>query len=183
MSYVIGVDIGGTCTDCVVVDEAGKITVGKAFSTPSDFSKGILDAIQVAALELSLGLDALLKGTSLFLHSTTVAENAIVDGTLSKGGLLTTRGFEDTLRMMRGPYGRWSGLTEEEAKNPVETDKPDPIIPINMIRGIKERTDYKGQVLVAPEEAEIEQAVRALVNSGAETLGVSFLWSFRNPQN
>lgn len=183
MSYVIGVDIGGTCTDCVVVDEAGKITVGKAFSTPSDFSQGILDAMQVAAVGLGLGLDDLLKETTLFLHSTTVAENAIVGGTLSKGGLLTTRGFEDTLRIMRGPYGRWSGLTEEEAKNPVETDKPDPVIPINMVKGIKERTDYKGQVLSRPDESEIETAVRDLVAKGAETLGVCFLWSFRNPEN
>lgn len=183
MSFIIGVDIGGTCTDCVVVDETGRMTVAKAFSTPSDFSKGILDAMQVAANEQKISLSELLERTSLFLHSTTVAENAIVDGLLYKGGLLVTRGFESTLYMTRGGYGRWSGLTEEDKKNVIDADKPPTLIPLPMIKGIKERTDSKGHVLDAPDEAEIERAIRALVGEGAEALGVCFLWSFRNPHN
>src|SRR5204863_6509786 len=54
MEYVIGVDIGGTCTDCVVMDEQGQITIAKAFSTPQDFSAGILDALEVAARQLGV---------------------------------------------------------------------------------------------------------------------------------
>jgi N-methylhydantoinase A len=53
VSYVVGIDIGGTCTDCVVVDDAGAVTLGKAFSTPPDFSGGILDALGVAAERLA----------------------------------------------------------------------------------------------------------------------------------
>jgi len=183
MPYVVGVDIGGTCTDCVVVDEEGRMTVAKAFSTPSDFSQGILDALGVAAETLGESIGDLLGNTSLFLHSTTVAENAIVDGTLSKGGLLVTRGFEETLYMTRGGYGRWSGLTEDAKKNVIFTDKPAPLIPFSRIRGIRERTDAHGQVLAAPDAAEVEHALRALVAEGAEAVGVCFLWSFRNPQN
>ncbi len=126
---------------------------------------------------------SLLADTPLFLHSTTVAENAIVDGTLCPAGLLTTRGFESILYMTRGGYGRWSGLSEEEKKNVIDTDKPATLIPLPMIKGIRERTDAAGDVLVAPEDAEIEAAMRALVDAGARAVGVSFLWSFRNPQN
>ena len=183
MPFVVGVDIGGTCTDCVVVDEAGRLTVAKAFSTPADFSKGILDALAVAAGTLGITVGALLGDTRLFLHSTTVAENAIVDGTLCKAGLLVTRGFESILYMTRGGYGRWSGLSEEETKNVIDTDKPPTLIPLPMIKGIAERTDVEGDVLVKPDEAEIERALRALVDAGAEAIGVCFLWGFRNPQN
>lgn len=183
MQYVVGIDIGGTCTDCVVVDETGKVTFGKTFSTPPDFSTGIVDSLTLAARTLGLDLTGLMTATRLFLHSTTVAENAVVDGTLAKAGLITTRGFEDTLFAMRGGYGRWSGLTEAEKRNPVETDKLPPIIARGLIAGLHERSDSQGHLLVEANEAEIETAVRALLDAGAESLGVCLLWSFVNDHN
>ena len=183
MQYVIGVDIGGTCTDSVVVDEGGDVTFGKAFSTPPDFSAGIIDSLHVAASALELELPTLLANTRLFLHSTTVAENAVTDGTLSRTGLLTTRGFEDTLFATRGGYGRYSGLTDDEKRNPVYTDKLPTIVPRSMVRGIHERADYKGARLVEADAQAIETAAQELVEQGAEALGVSFLWSFTNPEN
>ena len=182
MQRVIGIDIGGTCTDCVVVDEQGLIALGKAFSTPPDFSTGIFAAIQVAADELGTGLSPLLESARLFLHSTTVAENAVVDGTLSTAGLITNGGFEDTLFAMRGGYGRWSGLTEDEKRNPIETDKLPPILPRSLIRGIRERTDARGRIHVRADEAEIDAAVRSLLADGVAAIGVSLLWSFVNPE-
>ena len=181
MDYVVGIDIGGTCTDCVVVDEDGKVTLGKSFSTPPDFSGGILDAIGVAADALGIERGALLSSTRLFLHSTTVAENAVVDGTLAKVGVITNRGFEDTLFAMRGGYGRWSGLTEEEKRNPIETDKLPPIVPRALTRGIGERTDAQGNEQVEPDRDEVERAVGELLDEDVEALGVSLLWSFSNP--
>ncbi len=183
MAYIIGIDIGGTCTDCVVVNENGKVTLGKAFSTPPDFSEGIFNAIQVLAEELNTNVKELLGNTKFFLHSTTVAENAVVDGTLAKGGLLTTRGFEETLFAMRGGYGRWSGLTEEEKRNPIETDKLPPVIPITMIKGVKERTDYKGEILCDVDKESVVEQIKQLVNNGAESIGISFLWSLQNATN
>ena len=76
MEYVVGIDIGGTCTDCVVVDGEGNITLGKAFSTPPDFSAGILDSLEIAAQQLDTEAGALLSRTRLFLHSSTVAETS-----------------------------------------------------------------------------------------------------------
>jgi N-methylhydantoinase A len=183
MQYVVGIDIGGTCTDCVVVDGDGRVTLAKAFSTPPDFSRGILDALSIAASDIGVGRAELLGATGLFLHSATVAENAVVDGTLAKAGVITTKGFEDTLFAMRGGYGRWSGLTEEQKRNPIETDKEPPIVPRALIRGIKERTDAHGQVQVEADEAEIEGVVRELLDAGIDALGVSLLWSFTNPGN
>jgi N-methylhydantoinase A len=183
MQYVVGVDIGGTCTDCVVVDDAGHVTLAKAFSTPPDFSRGILDALAVAASDTGIGRDELLRSTRLFLHSTTVAENAVIDGTLAKAGIVTTRGFEDTLFTMRGGYGRWSGLTEEQKRNPIETDKLPPIVPRALIRGVHERTDAAGEALVDVDETEVEGVLRELLEGGVDALGVSLLWSFTNPTN
>lgn len=183
MSYVVAVDIGGTFTDCVVVDEAGTMTVAKAFSTPPDFSEGVVNALRAQEAGTGLVLAELLERTTLFLHATSIAENAIVDGTLTPAGLLVTRGFEDALRMMRGGYGRWSGLTEEAKKDVLQGEKPVPLIPSSMIVGIAERTDSAGRVLAPAEDEEIERAVRQLVEGGAESIGVCFLWSFRNGEN
>lgn len=183
MEYVVGIDIGGTCTDCVVVDGDGNVTLGKAFSTPPDFSGGIQDSVGTAAQQLGTDVGTILANTRLFLHSTTVAENAVVDGTLARAGIVTTRGFEDTLFAMRGGYGRWSGLTEEEKRNPVDTDKPPAIVPRNLIVGIRERVDASGAVKVAAQEADIEQAVQTLVDEGVDAIGISTLWSFANAQS
>ena len=182
MECVVGIDIGGTCTDCVVVDELGRVALGKAFSTPPDFSDGILAAIKVAADELGLERSTLLGAARLFLHSTTVAENAVVDGTLATAGLITNSGFEDTLFATRGGYGRWSGLTEDEKRNPIETGKLPPIVPRRLIEGIRERTDARGRIHVEADEAEVEAAVRRLLDAGVAALGVSLLWSFTNPK-
>ena len=113
-SHIVGIDIGGTCTDCVVLHRDGGATIAKAFSTPPDFSQGIVDAIATAAGELDLSTRELLDATWLFLHSTTIAENAMVDGDFSTPGLITTSGFGDTLYASRGGYGRWSGLTDSK---------------------------------------------------------------------
>ena len=183
MGYIVGTDVGGTCTDCVVIDEQGKMTLGKALSTPPDFSGGILDATKVAAEELGMELEMLLSQTPLFLHATTMGENAIVDGTYAKAGLITTAGYKETLFAMRGGYGRWSGLTEDEKRNPIHTDKPTPLIPLHMIEEVHERVDNKGNILVRLNRQEIEKVVKGLVKAGAETLGVCFLWSLRNPKH
>jgi N-methylhydantoinase A len=182
MECVVGIDIGGTCTDCVVVADDGRVALGKAFSTPPDFSTGILASIEVAAGELGVELPSLLAAARLFLHSTTVAENAVVDGTLSTAGLITNAGFEDTLFATRGGYGRWSGLTEDEKRNPIETDKLPPIVPRSLIRGIRERTDARGRIHVHADEAAVEAAVESLLAAGVTALGVSLLWSFANPE-
>jgi N-methylhydantoinase A len=183
MSYVVGVDIGGTCTDCVVVDEAGALTLGKAFSTPPEFFEGIENALEMAAGRLGTTAGALLRATRLFLHSTTVAENTLVNGEGARAGLLATEGFESTLFATRGGFGRWSGLTEEEKRNPIETDKPPPLVPLGLVRPLRERVDRRGTVLTAVDPAEVERALGGLADAGVEAVGICLLWSCVNPDN
>ena len=113
MQYVIGVDIGGTFTDCVTTDNEGTVTLGKALSTPQDFSIGAIDAVRDAAKNLGLVNEReLLTSTKFFFHACTVGDNTLITRSGAKTGVITTKGFADTLLMMRGRTA--DGLTEEE---------------------------------------------------------------------
>src|SRR5271163_2487290 len=96
----------------------------------------------------------------------------------------TSRGFEDTVLMTRGAYGRWGGLSEDRIKHPVKTERAPPLVDPDCIVGVAERTDYKGAVLQELDEATAEAAIRFLIGEkGVEALAVSFLWSFYNADN
>jgi N-methylhydantoinase A len=181
--YVVGVDIGGTCTDCMIMDDAGRSVVAKAFSTPPDFSRGIISALEFGAAELDLSLGQLVDSMWLFLHSTTVAENAIADGAFARAGLITTSGFRDTLFATRGGFGRWSGLSDDEKRNPIETAKPPPLVPLTRIRTVRERVDRAGAVVVALDEEETARVVTDLLDEGVDAVGVCLLWSFAHREH
>jgi N-methylhydantoinase A len=179
---VIGVDVGGTCTDCIVLRSGRGVRIGKALSTPSDFGQGVLDAIEAAAQAAGTRLTDLLSETDLFLHGSTVVDNVILTREGARVGLITTAGFEDTLLVTRGAYGRWSGLTEDRIKHPVDTDRPPPLVAPHCIKGILERIDWKGSVVEALDCAQARAALRELVETAqVEAFAVSLLWSFRNP--
>lgn len=182
MGYRIGIDIGGTCTDSAVMDEQGRMFIGKELTTYSDFSTGIFNSLEDATQEMEVGLEELIEQTSLFLHATTIGENALFEREGSETGLLTTKGFEETLHATRGGYGRWSGLTFEEVKDVINSDKPDPVIPQNRIKGISERA-FREQILVEMEKEEVRNAVSELVDDGIDSLAVCFLWSFATPDH
>src|SRR5438093_4231976 len=157
MEYIVGVDIGGTFTDCVAMDEQGAVTLGKALSTPDDFAVGAVDAVGDAARNLGfVGADELLSATKFFFHACTVADNTLITRTGPKTGLLTTQGFVDTLLVMRGRTTE--GLTESEACRASTQSKPDSIIPRSLIEEVAERIDYKGSALVRLQAEEIAGA-------------------------
>ncbi len=178
-SYIIGVDIGGTFTDCVAVDDEGTLTLGKVSSTPSDFAVGVLEAVRSVALALGMkGEEELLGATRLFYHASTVADNALITRSGAKTGIIATKGFGDAFLMMRG--GITLGLPEEEAAHEAALRKPDPFVPRSLIREVTERVDYSGAVLVKLKMEEARQAVKGLVNEGVESIAVSLLWSISN---
>jgi N-methylhydantoinase A len=180
MGYYCGVDIGGTFTDCVVVDDAGQVTLAKVSSTPPDFARGFLDAVGDAAGKLGLEREDFLRQTSLLLHGTTVGTNALVQRRGAKTGLITTRGHRDHLLMMRS-YGRSAGLPIEQLLHVSRHRKPDPIVPPQLIREVSERVDWEGDVVLALNEEEAHEAVEALVAEGVESIAISLLWGFVNP--
>ena len=180
-SYIIATDVGGTCTDTVVFVVGEPIHLGKALSTPPDFADGVLDSIQSAAEEMGLDRTELLARTELFTHGSTVVDNTLLTRSGARTGLITTEGFEDTLLVTRGAYGRWAGLSEDRIKHPVKTERPPPLVPGDRIKGVAERVDYKGAVIRELDKAAVEAAVRYLVETmNVEALAVSFLWSFYN---
>jgi len=183
MGYWIGTDIGGTCTDSVVVGEDGEAVIGKDLSTYPDFSGGIFDSLADATGALAVDtVEELLSEAELFLHGTTVGENTIFERDGATVGLLTTAGFEDTLAQTRGGYGRWSGLSYEEIKRPVRTDKPEPLVPAERIVGLEERS-HRADVLHPLDEADIEAGVDTLVDADVDAIACCLLWSFRSPEH
>jgi N-methylhydantoinase A len=179
MNYVVGVDIGGTFTDCVVVDEAGEITIGKALSTPDDFSRGALNSVTNAASNLGLlNANALLQSTHIFFHACTIGDNTLITRAGAKTGLIMTKGFGDSLHIMRGKVAE--GLTENETAHRAALYKPEPFVPRKLVEEVPERIDYKGLELIRLDVGAAERAIDRLVANGAESIAVCFLWSIVN---
>lgn len=177
--YIVGVDIGGTFTDCVVVSDRGRITIGKALSTPDDFAQGAVNALRDAASNLGLADEAaVLRATRLFFHACTVGDNTLITRAGAKTGLITTKGFADTLLMMRGRITE--GMTEAEADHLAALSKPEPFVPRRLTDEVFERIDYKGSVIIPLASAEAEGAIQRLADKGVESIAVCLLWSVLN---
>ena len=182
MAFVVATDVGGTCTDTVIVEDGRSVFIGKALSTPPDFADGVIASIRSAAAVMRTDLDDIFRQTTLFIHGSTVVDNTLLERKGARTGLVTTAGFEDTLLVTRGAYGRWSGLSEEGLKHPVATDRPASLVPFGLIRGVTERVDYKGAVIRELDENEVDQAVSYLLDERqVESVAVALLWSFANP--
>lgn len=181
-SFRVGVDIGGTFTDCVVVDAAGERAVAKALTTHESLDEGVMSALSVVADELGLTRGELLTQTEMFVHGTTVATNAILTRTGVRTGLITTRGHEDALIIGKVASKR-AGLAERDIARSSRLNKPVPIVAPEMIRGVNERVDVDGDIVVNLDETQAAQAIDELVAAGAQAIAVSFLWSFVNDRH
>src|SRR5689334_2238276 len=180
MTYLVGIDIGGTFTDCAIVDGAGKLLTTKVPSTPQDFSRGMMDALGAGAQALGLSLDDFCREIAFLSHGTTVGTNTIIQKRGAKVGLVTTRGHEDAIHIMRGSRG-YAGRDIRKVVHFPETAKPAPIVPKRLIRGVSERVDCFGEIVVPLNEQETRQAIEELLKEGVQAIAVCFLWSFRNP--
>ena len=180
--YLVGIDIGGTFTDCVVIDERGGVHSVKVPSTPADFADGMIDAMSAGAATLGLDLATFCRSIGFLSHGTTVGTNAIIQNRGAKVGLITTRGHEHAIHIMRGSRG-FTGRDIRKVVHFPETAKPSPIVPKRLIRGVSERVDCFGKIVAALNEDEAERAVRDLIGAGVEAIAVCFLWSFKNPQH
>lgn len=180
MGYVIGVDIGGTFTDCVVIDDNGRVTIGKASSTPPDFQTGFVEALRAAALRVGVPLDTLIAEAHGIYHGCTVGTNALVENRTAKVGLLATRGHRDVLFGMQGG-ARLVGLPPEAIAHVAAHGKPEPLVPKHMVGEVDERVAFDGNVIVALNEEQCRAEIRRLLAAGAEAFAISFLWAVANP--
>src|SRR5712692_3292608 len=170
MPYRLGVDLGGTFTDLLLVhDESGSLHRVKTPSTPADPSEGVLTGIKRIAE--SAGTE--IADIRNILHGTTVATNAVLESKGARVGLLTTIGFKQILHLARsqtpGPLAGWIIMI-----------KPDPPASLADTREAAERMDPRGATITPVDEQQVEAIVRNLVDSGVETLTVALINSYVN---
>ncbi|MDP2643513.1 MAG: hydantoinase/oxoprolinase family protein [Desulfobacterales bacterium] len=182
MKLVTGVDIGGTFTDCVILDEQGNYHIGKVLSTADDFSAGMLGSIDEARQRAGAPAGDSYEGIKLVCHGCTVTTNALLNENGARVGLLITRGFEDTLVIGR-VLDRTVGLRESELMNYQKASKPAPIVPRTLTRGICERMDRYGKIISPLDMEDVRLQVEELVSRGVDAVAVCLLWSFLNPSH
>ena len=179
MSNRIGIDIGGTFTD-VVYFRDGAIERGKSDTTHYDLKVGVMNALKAAAQKAGIGLSDAVRSADSIVYSTTVGTNALIERKGTRLGLITTKGFEDTV-----PVGRSrnfaDGLEPAKKYDRGRAQRPELIVPRNLIVGIQERIDNLGRVFIPIREAEIRAKVQYLVDQGVRGFVVVLLNSFVNP--
>jgi N-methylhydantoinase A len=172
MAYRIGIDVGGTFTDFVLVRPDGSLQLVKSPTTPDDQSRGVLDGIALLAAGERLPVERLLDRTAVIVHGTTTADNTMIEMSGAVTGLITSAGHRDEIELRRG--------FKENIWDPA-LPPPIPIAQRRRRIGVPERLDYEGKVLVPLDEAAVRAALRRLRLLGTESLAVVFLFSFLNP--
>lgn len=178
--YVIYLDTGGTFSDCVTIKEDGTFKSGKASTTPEDLEACFFNCIEAASSKMGNSLTDTLSKTRLLGFGTTAGTNAILTRVGGpKLGLITTKGMEDTTIIMR-TVGRFADLGINESMHIAATDRPEPLVPRRLIKGVTERINSKREVVIPLYEDEVRNAVKELVAEGVEGIAVITLWSFLN---
>jgi N-methylhydantoinase A len=160
----IGVDIGGTFTDLVRFDDSsGELRMEKSFTTPEELTRAVFTVVDSAANSL--------EPVARFVHGTTAGTNAVLERKGARVGLLTTKGFRDTLEIMR---------INREHHYDLQWSKPEPLVPRRYRYEVRERIDYRGRVVVPIDEEELRGVVARMRNARIESIAVCFLFSFMN---
>ncbi|MGY2876451.1 N-methylhydantoinase A/oxoprolinase/acetone carboxylase beta subunit [Marmoricola sp. URHA0025 HA25] len=177
----IDIDVGGTFTDLVLTWDDRRY-VAKSPTTPYDLSVGFLNVLNAGAEQLGRPLQDVLPEVEIVRYSTTVAMNRLIERKGPRLGLITTEGHEDAVLIGRG--AQWTdGKRIGERRNLAVQEKPTPLVERDMIVGVAERIDSKGNVLRKLDEDDVRAKLRQLVDNGARAIAVSLLWSFANPEH
>ncbi|MGZ4209606.1 MAG: hydantoinase/oxoprolinase family protein [Actinomycetota bacterium] len=172
MGYRIGIDVGGTFTDFLLVKPDGSFVLDKNFTTPRDESAGVMSGIARLADGQSLTLKEFLGATDVIIHGTTTADNTMIELSGAKTGLLVTKGARDEIELRRG--------FKEDIWDP-SYPAPPQIVPRRYRLTVDERLDYEGNVLVPLDEEGVRAAVRRLKKAGIESIAIVTLFSWVNP--
>ena len=172
MMLTIGIDVGGTFTDLVAIDETGRTVFAKSPSTPSDQSIGVMAGLDELARRLDLSRADMLGKTQRLIHGTTVATNALLERKGAKVALLTTEGHRDVIEMREGLKGNRYDL---------RTPPPEPLVPRELRLGIRERLRPNGEVLTPLDPSSLANAIEIIRKSAVTSVAVCFLHAYRNP--
>lgn len=171
-SWRIGVDIGGTFTDLVLTGPAGEVHVFKVPSVPADPARGVMNALDRAATGLSLKISELLSECSMFVHGSTVATNTALEHKGARVGLLTTRGFRDSLEIRRGMRDTpWDH----------RTPNPPVLVPRFLRLPVGGRIDSDGNEIEPLSLDDVRTAAQTFAQEGVESVAICLLNSFANP--
>jgi N-methylhydantoinase A len=170
--FTIGIDVGGTYTDLVALDERGKAVFAKSPSTPSDQSVGVMAGLDELARRLRLTRAEMLGVTDRVVHGTTVATNALLERKGADVALLTTEGHRDVVEMREGLKGDRYDL---------RSPPPEPLVPRERRFGVKERLKANGEILTPLDDRSLGDAIAAISASDATSVAVCFLHSYLDP--
>jgi N-methylhydantoinase A len=177
MSLDVGIDIGGTFTDFMLVDEeSGRRHAFKSPTTPADPSEGLMDGLAGLGEQLGYTLPELVARLRLIVHGTTVATNAILTGSGARTGLLTTEGFRDVLEMRRGVRSRKHLYDNKYVA-------PPPLVPRYRRLGVAERVDAEGRTVRPLDEDSLRRAVEELLAQDVDAIAVCFMHSYANSEH
>jgi N-methylhydantoinase A len=174
MMYRIGIDVGGTFTDLVAVDDSGRVTLAKSVSTPADPSLGVMDGLRLLAGELGRDLPTLLTETERIVHGTTVATNALLERKGARVGLLTTEGHRDVLEMREG--------LKDDRYN-LRMPPPIPLVPRALRVGVRERMRFDGRVEAPLDRTSLDAGLRQLARAGVTAVAVCYLHAYRDTRH
>ncbi|PYM21949.1 MAG: 5-oxoprolinase [Candidatus Rokuibacteriota bacterium] len=170
----IGIDVGGTFTDLVAVDERGRVAIAKAASTPRDPSDGLLDGLALLAAELGTDVQGLLARTERIVHGTTVATNALLERKGARVALLTTEGHRDVIEMREG--------LKDDRYN-LRMPPPVPLVERALRLGVRERVGFDGAVRRPLDRRSLAAALARLERARVEAVAVCYLHAYRNPRH
>ncbi|MBI5480197.1 MAG: hydantoinase/oxoprolinase family protein [Deltaproteobacteria bacterium] len=174
MGIRVGVDVGGTFTDFLVIDDRGEARVFKTLSTPDDPSRALLQGLVEIAESYALSVEALAGKIDTIVHGTTVTTNAVLTRGGAKSGLVTTQGVRDALEMRRG-------IREEQYNN--RFTNVEPLVPRYLRAPVRERVDRDGVELAPLTEADVLAAAELFAKEGVSAVAVCFLNAFANPEH
>jgi N-methylhydantoinase A len=167
----ISIDVGGTFTDVVLIDDAtGQIHYTKVLTTHHNLAEGVIAGIDRILQMVAISFDQV----DYLVHGTTIGTNALIERKGARTGLITTEGMRDILdigRIERPDAGLYD----------IFVDTPQPLVPRYLRREVKERVSAEGAVVIPLDEGTARQEVRFLKEQAVESIAVCFLFSFRNP--
>mgnify|MGYP001809675116 CR=1 FL=1 len=176
---VMGIDAGGTMTDTFFVRGDGRFVVGKAQSNPDDESCAILESSRDALGHWGRDVDAVYPELVTCVYSGTAMLNRVVQRKGLAVGLIVNRGFEQVHSMGRAIQSYLGYALEDRIH--LNTHRYDePLVPLSRTRGVTERTDVQGEIVIPLREDEVRQATRELVEAGAKAIAICFLQSHKN---
>lgn len=175
----VSVDIGGTFTDCFVV-WGDKYVEAKALTTHHNLAMGFNEALGKACTVLDLDLEAILAEVDSVRYATTLGTNALIEHKGPKIGMLVTAGYEATVPLSRA-RGYGEGLDNMGQQDMPNAQRPDPLVLPHMIRGVRERVDFEGRLVMPLDENDVRLQIRELVDRGAQIFVVALVNSVVNP--